>query len=74
MQCFILFLDGRKQDDSTTTARRKRFIELLKEQKLLTSTLSTIWENTAGCAEQYRRASALYLMSVLSQCFSIIID
>ena len=38
------------------------------------STLSTIWKNTDGCAEKYRCASALYLMSVLSQCLSLIID
>ena len=38
------------------------------------STLRTIWENTDGCAEQYRCTSALYLMSVLSQLQSIIID
>ena len=36
--------------------------------------LSTIWENTDGCAEQYICASALYLMSVMSQNYSIIID
>ena len=39
----------------------------------MTSTLSTIWENTDGCSEKYICASALYLMSVLSQFFSIII-
>ena len=31
------------------------------------SELSTIWGNTDGCADQYRCASALYLMLVLSQ-------
>ena len=31
-------------------------------------------ENTDGCAEQYRCASALYLMSVISQTYSLIID
>ena len=36
------------------------------------SELSTIWENTDGCAEQYICATALYLMSVLSQRHSII--
>ena len=45
----------------------------MKEKKVTTSTLSTIWENTDGCAEQYRYVSALYLMSVLSQCHLIII-
>ena len=35
--------DDSKQYSATTTAQIKRFIEMLKEQKLLTSTLSTIW-------------------------------
>ena len=38
------------------------------------SSLSTIWENTDGCAEQYRCASELYLVSVLSQLHSIIFN
>ena len=40
----------------------------------MTTSLSTIWENTDGCAEQYICASAVYLMSVMSQCYFIIID
>ena len=36
--------DDSKQDAAATTADSKRLIELLKEQKLLTSTLSKIWE------------------------------
>ena len=48
-----------KQDAATTTGNRKRLIELLKEQKVLTSTLSTIWEDTDGFSEQYRCASAI---------------
>ena len=47
---------------------------MLKEQKLLTSTLSKICKNTDGCEDQYRCYSALYLMSVLYQCHLIIID
>ena len=68
------FSDDSNQYAATTTAHRIFFIELLKEQKVLTSKLSKIWGNTDGCADQYRCASALYLMSVLSQCYSIIID
>ena len=34
--------------------------------------LSKIWENNDGCAKQYRCATALYLMSVLSQRHPII--
>ena len=63
--------DG-EQDSATTTAHRKRLIELIK--KVLTSALNTIWENTDGCAEKYRCSSALYFMSVFPQCHSIIID
>ena len=40
----------------------------------MTSSLSKIWENTDGCTEQYRCATELYLMSVMSQCYSVTID
>ena len=66
--------DNSKHDADTTTAHRKRLISLLKNKKVLTTSLSTIWENTDCCAEQYRCASALYLMSVMSQNYSLIID
>ena len=36
--------------------------------------MRTIRENTDGCSEQYRCASALYLISVMFHCYSFIID
>ena len=74
--CIIsLFLsDDSKQDASTNTAHNNRFISFPKDKKVLTTSLSTIWGNTDGCAEQYICAYALYLMSIMSQCYSIIID
>ena len=66
--------DYSKQDFSTTTAYSKSLISLFKDKTLLSRSLSTIWVNTDGCAEKYRFSSALYLMSVMSQCYSIIID
>ena len=36
--------------------------------------MSKIWENTYGFSEQYRCASAQYVMKIMSQCYSIIID
>ena len=45
-----------------------------QRQKVLTTSLSTIWENTDVCAKQYTCDSALYLTSVMSQCYSIIFD
>ena len=67
------FSDDIKKDAATTTPNSKRSVELLKERKLLASSLSTIWENTDGCAEQYKCSSALYIMSVIFQCYSVII-
>ena len=34
----------------------------------------TIWKKDDGCAGQYICASVLYLMSVMLQCYSFIID
>ena len=66
--------DDSKQDAATTTSHRKRLIGLLKARKLLASVLSKIWVNTGGCADKYRCASTLYIMSVMYQCYSVIID
>ena len=68
----FFFSDDRKQDDTNITTHSKRLIEIFK--CIFTSALSIICENTDGCAEQYRCVSSLYPMSVLSQCYSIIID
>ena len=61
MPCNVLFFfsDDSKHNSATRTAHSKILIGLIKERKILTSALSTIWGNTDGCAEQYRRASAL---------------
>ena len=40
----------------------------------MTTSLSTVWENTDGCFKQYRCASALCLMSFMSQCYPVTID
>ena len=63
-----LFLsDESKWDAATTKAHSKRLISFFKDKKILTTSLSTIWDNTDGFAEQYRCASELYLTSVMSQ-------
>ena len=40
----------------------------------MSNTLSKIWENTDGCDDHYRSVNELYLMSMLSKAFSVIID
>ena len=42
--------DDSKQDAATTTANSKRLISLMNNTQVLTTSLSTIWENTDGCA------------------------
>ena len=37
------------------------------------SVISTVWEDTNGCAKQYRCALAIYVMNVLSYSYGIII-
>ena len=62
--------DDNKQDAATTTSNSKHLVQVLK--KVLTSSLTTIWENTYGFTEHYQCASALYLMSVMLQSDSVI--
>ena len=70
-----LFLsDNIKHDAATTTPHSKRSILLFEDKNVLTTSLGKFSENTNGCAKQYRCASEIYLMSVISQCYSIIID
>ena len=72
---FHYFLsDDNKQDAATTTAHSKHLISFLNNKQILTKSFRKILKNTEGCAQQYRCASALYLMSVLSKTYSIIID
>ena len=47
---------------------------MLKYRKLLFYELSTIWENTYVCAEQYRRDTVLYLLPMLAHECNIITD
>ena len=38
------------------------------------SGMSTVWEDTNGCAKQYKCALGMYLMTVLSSSYGIITD
>ena len=62
-----------KQDASTTASHSKRIIDMLKNI-CSGAGVSTIWENTDGCYEHYICAKALFLLSILSQSYNIIID
>ena len=65
-----LFFIWRQQTGCCYYYRTHQTIDTIAQEKqVLTTSLSTIWENTDRCAEQYRCASALYLMSVISQTY-----
>ena len=61
-----------KKDSATTTAHSKSLIGQLKEKNISPS-LSKIWGQNDVCTEQYKCASVLYLMLVMSQCYSVTI-
>ena len=44
------------------------------ESGRLVSGMSTVWEDTDGCAKKYRCALTIYLMTVLSSSYGIIMD
>ena len=44
------------------------------ELVILVSVMSTVWEDTDGCSKQYRCSLAIYLMTVLSYLYGIIMD
>ena len=71
---FHYFLSGDiKQYSSTITLHIKRLIGLLKE-KIIDVIIKYNMKNTDGYSKQYICASAIYLISVMSQCYSVIID
>ena len=73
MMCFFFSSNYRKQDTTTTIAHIKLTTTLSKQHNIMSYMLITIWENTDGCADHYRCATVLHLMSMLSQAFYIII-
>ena len=44
------------------------------ESGILVSGMSIVWEDTDGCAKKYRCALAIYLMTVSSYSYGIILD
>ena len=53
MKCVTIFLSHDiKQDIVTTAAHSKHIIELLKNRQIIFADISTILENTYGCADQ----------------------
>ena len=48
-------------------------MEILQNIMVLMTNKSNIWYNTSGCADQYRCVTELYLLSMLSHKYNIVI-
>jgi hypothetical protein len=68
------FSDDAKQHASTSFENMKKQLELMKQMGLLKQRKTTIYDHTDGCCAQYRSASALYFMSILSCIYLVSID
>jgi hypothetical protein len=69
---FYSFLkDSKIQNAATTDKHMDRLIKLLKKKNVLKDRL---YETTDGCGAQYRLATALWFLSLLSAKHNIVID
>ena len=62
-----------EQDTRGSHAHIVHLFNKFSELWLLVSGLSTVWEDTYGCAKQYRCYLDIYLMAVLSSVYGILI-
>ena len=71
---FYLHLsDSKLQNASTTTAHLHTLLANVFEKKQMMRG-RTMWDQTDGCAKQYRCSIAYYLMSYLSTSYQIVLD
>ena len=66
--------DDSAQDGATTATHTRQLLQKLLDSDIIKAGLSTLWESTDGCAEQYRSATALFLLSALAHALNIAID
>ena len=71
---FYLHLsDSKPQNAATTTAHLQTLLEKVFEKKQMIRG-GTMWDQTDGCANQYRCSIAYYLMSYLSKSYQNFVD
>ena len=72
---FIYFLSNDSKQDAATIPTESIFImELLQNRKFLITNKGTISKNTYGFADQYIYATKIYLLSIFSHSYNIVID
>ena len=68
------FSDDAKQHATTSRQNMMEELELMKGLGVLKTDKTVILDHTDGCCAQYRSATAVYLMSVLSMLYRVTID
>ena len=66
--------ENSNQDTATTYMHVSSFLKELLDQRMIKQESTTLWEETDGCAKQYSCATAMYLLSLISVRFNIVID
>jgi hypothetical protein len=66
--------DDCKQNAATSFENMKNVLQNLKERGVLKENVSVIYDNTDGCCSQYRCATSVYLLTMLSSMFKVSID
>ena len=67
------FSDDSKQDAVTTHSNMHKLFKTLIQRGVIKRG-SVNWDDTDGCAKQYRCATALYMLTMLAVSFHIVID
>ena len=66
--------DENEQDACYSHANMFHLLKIFLESGILVSGMSPVWEDTDGCAKQYRCALSKYLMTMLSSSYAVIMD
>ena len=75
MKCdFFHISENSDQDAATTYMHISSFLTEILDQVMIKQESTTMWEETDGCAKQYRCATAMYLLLLISVRFNIVID
>jgi hypothetical protein len=66
--------DDCKQNAATSFENMRNVLQNLRERGLLHENVSAVFDNTDGCCSQYRCATGVFLLTVLSSMFKVCID
>jgi hypothetical protein len=66
--------DDCKQNAATSYENMKNVLQDLRERGVLHENVSVVYDNTDGCCSQYRCATSVFLLTILSSMFKVCID